>query len=137
MAESREYTRKPETVRAVQWHKPGDHPDEYEYCGTTCVDVSLGIPSELEPGCWIVDGERHGREVFEDALFRDAFAPATEHVHNSPEDPVHNPAAPLQEATEGDGGDVRIAIKAMGGMANWLDDDAQVALSCEDREVPR
>lgn len=63
--------------------------------------------------------------------------PDAEPVHNGPEDPVHNPAAPLQEATEGDGGDVRIAIKAMGGMANWLDDDAQVALSCEDREVPR
>lgn len=70
------YTRKPEPVRAVQWHKPGDHPDDFEYCGSWCVDVSLGIPSELEPGCWIVDGEHHGREVFDDALFRDCFAPA-------------------------------------------------------------
>lgn len=120
------YVRRPETVRAVQWHKPGDHPDaklieagdDYDYVSLDARMVNIGH------GDWIVYESGHGFDVVRDDDFRRRYQPA--------------PAAPPQGAAEGDVDDedpydIADALGVLGRRVEGAKDEAIVDVTTSDR----
>jgi hypothetical protein len=73
--EPSKYRRKPEVVRAVQWRKPGDHPDVVRGVSMWVLDVG-GHMVRVGPGDWIVERADGTREVARNLDFCDAYEPA-------------------------------------------------------------
>lgn len=72
----REYVRKQERVTAVQWNKPGDHPDVAMAHGLWCVPVGRGLARIwIEPGDWIVSHEDGRTSALTDKTFRREYEP--------------------------------------------------------------
>lgn len=88
------FIRKPVIVEAVQWFKPGDHPDDdnlYDYAVKIgCVPTgksylgNFGIEInshfiELSPGDWILESEEWGyNDVLKDDEFKRKYDPVPE-----------------------------------------------------------
>lgn len=73
----KQYRRKPEVVDAVQWHKPGDHPDVVMVHVLWCVPVGRGgTRIWIEPGDWIISHEDGRTSLLSDKAFEAAYEPA-------------------------------------------------------------
>lgn len=70
--EPKEYRRRPEVVRAAQWHKPGDHPD-WSWASRS---FDVDRPIIVHPGDWILERADGARCVMSDRLFRRDYEPA-------------------------------------------------------------
>ncbi len=69
-----EYELKPKVVKAVQWHRPGDHPDvvgegPYAYLR----NEEGGVVDHVQTGDWIVEHRPFATDVVDDEEFHETY----------------------------------------------------------------